>query len=102
MTTLNTPSKHKIRPFQPMKWTFFLLQYFLLLTEMPRAVGTRTHNKRQTPMGVCLLSYCVKECGLVGQLCLEVLAVETSDVADAYALGALSLAGTCVGAVTEA
>ena len=40
--------------------------------------------------------------GLVGQLCLEVLAVEASDVADAYALGALGLAGTCVGAVTEA
>ena len=53
-------------------------------------------------MGVCLLSYCVKRCGLVGQLSLEVIAVKTSDVADAYALGALGLAGTGVGAVTEA
>ena len=40
--------------------------------------------------------------GLVGQLSLEELAVEASDVADAYALGALGLAGTSVGAVTEA
>ena len=40
--------------------------------------------------------------GLVGKLSLEVLAVEASDVADAYALGALGLAGTSVGAVTEA
>ena len=40
--------------------------------------------------------------GLVCQLCLEELAVEASDVADAYALGALGLAGTGVGAVTEA
>ena len=39
---------------------------------------------------------------LVLHLSLEELAVETSDVADAYALGALSLAGTGVGAVTEA
>jgi hypothetical protein len=34
--------------------------------------------------------------GLVGKLSLEELAVEASDVADAYALGALSLAGTGV------
>ena len=39
--------------------------------------------------------------GLVGKLSLEVLAVEASDVADAYALGTLGLAGTGVGAVTE-
>ena len=39
---------------------------------------------------------------LVLQLSLEVLAVEASDVADTYALGALGLAGTGVGAVTEA
>ena len=51
---------------------------------------------------VTLLSFMLILVGLVGKLCLEVLAVETSDVADAYALGALCLAGTCVGAVTEA
>ena len=41
-------------------------------------------------------------CGLVGQLCFEELAVEASDIADAYALGALSLTSTGVGTVTEA
>ena len=35
-------------------------------------------------------------------LSLEELAVEASDVADAYALGTFGLAGTGVGAVTEA
>ena len=33
---------------------------------------------------------------LVFQLSLEILAVEASDIADAYALGALGLAGTGV------
>ena len=51
---------------------------------------------------VTLLSFMLILVGLVGKLCLEVLAVETSDVADAYALGTLSLTGTSVGAVTEA
>ena len=51
----------------------------------------------------CTLYYnYVNPRGLVGKLSLEVLAVEASDVADAYALGTLGLAGTSVGAVTEA
>lgn len=51
---------------------------------------------------VTLLSFMLILVGLVGKLSLEELAVEASDVADAYALGALGLAGTGVGAVTEA
>ena len=51
---------------------------------------------------VTLSSFMLTLVGLVGKLSLEVLAVEASDVADAYALGALGLAGTSVGAVTEA
>ena len=51
---------------------------------------------------VTLLSFMLTLVGLVLHLSFEELAVETSDVADAYALGALGLAGTSVGAVTEA
>lgn len=51
---------------------------------------------------VCLLVFVVNNSGLVFQLSLEELAVEAGDVADRNALGALGLAGTGVGAVTEA
>ena len=51
---------------------------------------------------VTLSSFMLTLVGLVGKLSLEELAVEASDVADAYALGALGLTGTGVGAVTEA
>ena len=59
------------------------------------------HNKRQAPRGNLPFFYNPLD-GLVGQLGFEELAVEASDVADAYALGALGLTGTGVGAVTEA
>ena len=58
--------------------------------------------KGRLPCGACLLVIVVNNSGLVLHLSLEELAVEASDVADAYALGALGLAGTSVGAVTEA
>ena len=58
--------------------------------------------KGRLPCGACLLVIVVNNSGLVLHLSLEELAVEASDVADAYALGALGLAGTGVGAVTEA
>ena len=40
--------------------------------------------------------------GLVGELCLDELAVEAGNVGDGLALGANGLAGTGVGTVTEA
>ena len=49
-----------------------------------------------------LLSFILTLVGLVGKLSLQVLTVETSDVADAYTLGTLGLTSTSVGAVTEA
>ena len=58
--------------------------------------------KGRLPCGACLLVIVVNNSGLVLHLSLEELAVEASDVADAYALGTLGLAGTGVGAVTEA
>ena len=51
---------------------------------------------------VTLLSFMLILVGLVSQLSLEELAVEASDVADAYTLGTLSLTSTGVGTVTEA
>lgn len=87
-----------MRQRQDKNKTFSL--YILLKTTISSVVFR--YKPKGRPKRVCLLVFVVNNSGLVLHLGLEELAVEAGDVADRNALGALGLAGTGVGAVTEA
>lgn len=67
---------------------------------------TKKRLNKKTPTGekkfTCERIVCDGKIGLVGELSLDVLAVQASDVGDRLVLRALSLTSASVGAVTEA